>query len=117
MFDDDRLHTLARLARIDLGDADERRALARSLSDVVGYVALLDELDLDGVPPTTSGMGIASNLSERARGDEEAPCVVSTTDSRGEDVDVQADALLALAPRRADRHVEVPAVLPQEEDA
>ena|SRR5689334_25364703 len=45
---------IARLAEIEL-DADERRAIVRELGAILKYVAQLQELDVEGVPPTAHG--------------------------------------------------------------
>lgn len=44
--------TVARLARLALTD-DERARFGRQLADILRYVATLDELDTDDVPPTS----------------------------------------------------------------
>lgn len=47
----ERLRELARLARLALDD-DTLVAMRRDLEAVLGYAAVLDELDLDAVEPT-----------------------------------------------------------------
>jgi len=49
--DEDLLH-LARLSRLRLSD-DERAGFAGQLQRIVAYVALLSEVDVDGVEPMT----------------------------------------------------------------
>ena len=43
---------VARLARLDLDD-DEARKMQEQLGDILGYIGLLEELDLDDIPPTS----------------------------------------------------------------
>jgi aspartyl-tRNA(Asn)/glutamyl-tRNA(Gln) amidotransferase subunit C len=42
---------VARLARLDLSSAEEQR-LQRDMSEMLGYVDKLNELDTDGIEPT-----------------------------------------------------------------
>lgn len=51
-FDDDALEHLADLARLDLAGAD-RAALALDLERLVGYLAHLQTVDVEGVAPMT----------------------------------------------------------------
>lgn len=66
---DEVLH-VARLARLDLAE-DEIEPMARELSAVLGHVAKIGELDLDGVPPTSHVVEITGRLRE----DEPRPCL------------------------------------------
>jgi len=43
---------VAALARLELSD-DEVHSLAKDMNQILGYVAKLNELDTDGVEPTT----------------------------------------------------------------
>ena len=43
---------VARLARLDL-TGDEAARMQAQLGDILGYISLLDELDLSDVPPTS----------------------------------------------------------------
>jgi aspartyl-tRNA(Asn)/glutamyl-tRNA(Gln) amidotransferase subunit C len=43
---------VARLARLELS-ADESARMQSQLGDILGYIGLLDELDLADVPPTS----------------------------------------------------------------
>ena len=43
---------VARLARLDLA-GDEAARMQSQLGDILGYIGLLDELDLSDVPPTS----------------------------------------------------------------
>lgn len=62
---DDKLLThIAALARLSLS-AEETRALARDLRDVLDYAASLDAIDLQGVPPMSH-----ATVGERFRPDE-----------------------------------------------
>ena len=85
---------LAHLSRlqIDNGEAD---SLAGDLTEILGYVSQLDELDTDGVEPSYQVTGLESVWRED---------IVSTGD-------VSRDALLGLAPDHIDNQVKVPKVL------
>jgi aspartyl-tRNA(Asn)/glutamyl-tRNA(Gln) amidotransferase subunit C len=50
--DNDLIGYLAELSRLELGEA-ERASLAGDLTDIVGYVEKLNELDTDGVAEMT----------------------------------------------------------------
>jgi aspartyl-tRNA(Asn)/glutamyl-tRNA(Gln) amidotransferase subunit C len=50
--DDDLIEYLAELSRLELG-AEERGALAGDLTDILGYVEKLNELDTEGAPELT----------------------------------------------------------------
>lgn len=43
---------VARLARLDLSEEETAR-MQSQLGDILGYIGLLDELDLSDVPPTS----------------------------------------------------------------
>ncbi|MEJ2026575.1 MAG: Asp-tRNA(Asn)/Glu-tRNA(Gln) amidotransferase subunit GatC, partial [Limibacillus sp.] len=51
--DKDTVTKIARLARIRVAD-EEKEALAGELSQILGFVEQLGEIDTDGVPPMTS---------------------------------------------------------------
>ncbi len=51
----DEVAHIAALARLDL-TAEETDQYQRQLSAILDYAANLDELDLDGVPPTTQAV-------------------------------------------------------------
>jgi len=59
---------VARLARLELDDA-EVASLSADLSRVLEHVAMISELDLEGVPPTTHVVEVANAL----RPDEPRP--------------------------------------------
>ncbi len=84
---------IARLARIDLPEAD-REAVAGELNNILTWVEQLAEVDTDGVEPMTSVVDVA--LPRRA--DE-------VTDGD------RADEILANAPRREDGYFVVPKVV------
>ena len=54
---------VARLARLSLGE-DEARGLQHDLDAILGYVALLDEVDTKGVEPTAHAIAVAAPLRE-----------------------------------------------------
>lgn len=90
---DDVLH-LAQLSSLQLSD-DEITALQQDLSNILGYIAQLDELDTSGVEPTYQ----VTDLENVWRDD----VVVPATAGR--------EALLALAPAAKDNQIKVPKVL------
>ncbi|HYH74488.1 MAG TPA: Asp-tRNA(Asn)/Glu-tRNA(Gln) amidotransferase subunit GatC [Candidatus Saccharimonadales bacterium] len=54
---------LARLARLDLTD-EEVEAYRKQLSDVLQYVAQLDQVDTAGLEPTTQVTGLKNVMRE-----------------------------------------------------
>lgn len=84
---------LAHLARIRL-DANEAASLAAELDGILGWVAQLNEIDVDGVEPLTGPV----RLALRMRDD-----VVTDGDRR--------DALLSNAPDRVGSFFAVPKVV------
>lgn len=90
----DDVQRLALLSRLQLGN-DEADALATDITNILGYVELLDELDTENIEPTYQVTGLENVWRE----DE----VVEGTTGR--------EALLALAPDTADNQVKVPKVL------
>jgi aspartyl-tRNA(Asn)/glutamyl-tRNA(Gln) amidotransferase subunit C len=54
---------VARLARLDL-DEEEARKMQDQLGDILGYIGLLEELDLGDVPPTSHVMEMANVMRE-----------------------------------------------------
>jgi aspartyl-tRNA(Asn)/glutamyl-tRNA(Gln) amidotransferase subunit C len=70
MIDRDQVLHVARLARLQLNDAEIDR-MARELSDVLGHIEKMGELDLDGVVATTHVIDIVNAL----RPDEPEPCL------------------------------------------
>lgn len=81
---------LARLARLDLTD-DEVEAFRKELSDILGYVAQLDDADVEGLEPTSQVTG----LKNVTRKDTVVDYGVSPAD------------LLRLAPKTQDGQIKV----------
>ena len=90
---DDVLH-LAHLSRLQLSD-DEVDSLAEDITNILGYVEQLDELDTKNVEPTYQVTGLSSVWREDEIATNDAP----------------REALLALSPDTADNQVKVPKVL------
>jgi aspartyl-tRNA(Asn)/glutamyl-tRNA(Gln) amidotransferase subunit C len=61
---------VARLARLELSDAEVER-MAAELSNVLGHIEKISELDLTGVPPTSHVVDVVNAL----RADEPEPCL------------------------------------------
>ena len=61
---------IASLARLQLTD-EEKALYQEQLSAVLEYAARLDQLDLEGVPPTSSAVGLENIMRE----DEIEPCL------------------------------------------
>lgn len=68
MIDREKVLHVARLARLELSD-DEVERMAGELSDVLGHIERIDELDLEGVAPTTHVVDVPNAL----RADEPRP--------------------------------------------
>lgn len=90
---DDVLH-LAQLSNLQLSDT-EIAALQQDLSNILGYIAQLDELDTSGVEPTYQ----VTDLENVWRDDVVVPA------------DANREALLKLAPAVKDNQIKVPKVL------
>ena len=90
---DDVLH-LAQLSNLQLSDT-EISALQQDLSNILGYIAQLDELDTSGVEPTYQ----VTDLENVWRDDVVVPA------------DADREALLKLAPAAKDNQIKVPKVL------
>ena len=84
---------IAKLARIEVR-ADQRAALASELSDILGWIEQLNEVDTADVPPMTSvgDMQLAWRADEVTDGDK-------------------VDKILANAPAQQDGHFVVPKVV------
>jgi aspartyl-tRNA(Asn)/glutamyl-tRNA(Gln) amidotransferase subunit C len=54
---------VARLARLEL-EPDEAEKMQSQLGDILGYIGLLDELDLSDVPPTYHVIDMANVMRE-----------------------------------------------------
>ena len=61
---------IAHLARLELTDA-EKAAYVGQLSAILDYAEMLNELDLEGVPPTASAVAMHSVMRE----DVAEPCL------------------------------------------
>ena len=59
---------VARLARLDLTE-DERERMQKELAGILGHADKIQELDLDGVPPTSHALPLSNVL----RPDEPTP--------------------------------------------
>jgi len=81
---------LARLARLELSDG-EADSFRKELSDILQYVALLNDADVAGLEPTTQVTGLKNVM----RQDEVY------------DYGVSPDDLLRLAPKSLDRQIKV----------
>jgi aspartyl-tRNA(Asn)/glutamyl-tRNA(Gln) amidotransferase subunit C len=90
MIDREQVLHVARLARLSLSD-DEVQRMAGELSNVLGHIEKIAELDLDGVPPTSHVVEVPNAL----RADEPRPCL-------------PRDVVLAAAPAVADDGFLVP---------
>jgi aspartyl-tRNA(Asn)/glutamyl-tRNA(Gln) amidotransferase subunit C len=97
MIDRDQVLHVARLARLELSD-DEVTRMAEELSDVLGHIEKIRELDLDGVPPTSHVVDAASPL----RPDEPEPSL-------------PRESVLASAPEPVDGGFGVPSPGPAEQ--
>ena len=84
---------IARLARIEIGQ-EQQAALATELSDIMGWIEQLNEVDTADVSPMSSVVDMALSL----RKDD-------VTDGD------KADAILANAPDQHDSHFVVPKVV------
>lgn len=81
---------VARLARLRLSE-EEVATMAHELSNILGHIERISELDLDGVPPTTHVVEVANAL----RPDEPVPSL-------------DRDTILAQAPATQDGGFLVP---------
>src|SRR5690242_18167669 len=70
MLDRDQVLHVARLARLELDEAEVAR-MAAELSKVLDHVEQIRELDLEGVPPTSHVVDVAGVV----RADEPEPCL------------------------------------------
>jgi aspartyl-tRNA(Asn)/glutamyl-tRNA(Gln) amidotransferase subunit C len=90
MLDRDQVLHVARLARLELDDADVER-MASELSKVLDHIDKVRELDLDGVPPTSHVIDVVNAL----RPDEPIPSL-------------PVDVVLAQAPEPVEQGFGVP---------
>lgn len=68
MIDREQVLHVARLARLELSEAEVERA-SRELSTILEHIERIGELDLDGVPPTSHVVALDTPL----RADEPEP--------------------------------------------
>jgi aspartyl-tRNA(Asn)/glutamyl-tRNA(Gln) amidotransferase subunit C len=68
MIDREQVLHVARLARLQLSD-DEVDRMVGELSNILGHIEKINELDLEGVPPTSHVVDVANAL----RPDEPRP--------------------------------------------
>jgi aspartyl-tRNA(Asn)/glutamyl-tRNA(Gln) amidotransferase subunit C len=90
MIDREQVLHVARLARLELTE-DEVARMSEELSAVADYIEKINELDLDGVPPTTHVVEVSNALR---------PDVVTAS--------LAHDVALASAPSAADGGFRVP---------
>jgi aspartyl-tRNA(Asn)/glutamyl-tRNA(Gln) amidotransferase subunit C len=81
---------LARLARLDITE-EEIEAYRTELSAILEYVALLDNVDVAGLEPTSQVTGLKNVMRE----------------DQVKDYGVSAEELLQLAPKSQDGHIKV----------
>lgn len=81
---------LARLARLSLTD-EEAEAFRAELSEVLRYVAMLDDVDVTGLAPTSQVTGLKNVMRDDA--------VI--------DYGISPADLLKLAPKTQDAHIKV----------
>ena len=70
MIDREQVLHVARLARLELSDA-EVETMVGELSKILEHIERINELDLEGVPPTSHVVEVANAL----RPDEPRPCL------------------------------------------
>ncbi|HEY3020908.1 MAG TPA: Asp-tRNA(Asn)/Glu-tRNA(Gln) amidotransferase subunit GatC [Solirubrobacteraceae bacterium] len=90
MIDREQVLHVARLARLRLTDEEVER-MAGELSKILGHIATINELDLEGVPPTSHVVEVANAL----RPDVPRPCL-------------DREVALAAAPARTEEGFLVP---------
>ena len=70
MIDRDQVLHVARLARLQLTDEEVER-MSGELSSILDHIEKINELDLEGVAPTSHVIGVENVL----RADEPTPCL------------------------------------------
>jgi aspartyl-tRNA(Asn)/glutamyl-tRNA(Gln) amidotransferase subunit C len=90
MIDREQVLHVARLARLKLTD-DEVERMTGELSSILGHIDKINELDLEGVPPTSHVVEVANAL----RPDVPRPCL-------------PREVALASAPERTEEGFVVP---------
>lgn len=66
MIDREQVHKVAHLARLQL-TAEEEERFASQLSSILEYFEQLNELDVEGVPPTTRAIDVSNVTRPDAR--------------------------------------------------
>ncbi|MGD1851230.1 MAG: Asp-tRNA(Asn)/Glu-tRNA(Gln) amidotransferase subunit GatC [Cyanophyceae cyanobacterium] len=89
----DEVRKVALLSRIALTEDEEER-FAAQLNDILDYVEQLNELDVEGVEPTTRAIDVSNVMREDAR---------STYETR--------EGVLKTAPDRDENFFKVPKIL------
>ncbi|MDR2162398.1 MAG: Asp-tRNA(Asn)/Glu-tRNA(Gln) amidotransferase subunit GatC [Clostridiales Family XIII bacterium] len=83
--DDDLIEYLAELSRLELS-ADEKGPLAGDLTDILGYVGKLNELDTDGVREMTHPFEAVNHFREDVvtNGDHREDMLAGAPDRKGD---------------------------------
>jgi aspartyl-tRNA(Asn)/glutamyl-tRNA(Gln) amidotransferase subunit C len=83
--DDDLIEYLAELSRLELS-AEEKGPLAGDLTDILGYVEKLNELDTAGAPETTHPFEAANRFREDVvtNGDRREEMLANAPDRKGD---------------------------------
>ncbi len=93
----DDIRHVARLARLELSD-EEMKAFGKVLSDILGFVGRLQQLETDGVEPTSHVVPLENVMRD--------DCVKPS---------LSVDEALANAPDRSDDYFRVPRILEVDE--
>lgn len=64
----DQVRHIAKLARIKLSDQEVEK-FSNQLTNVLSYIEILDELNIEGAPPTSQVTGLSNVLQEDKIGD------------------------------------------------
>jgi aspartyl-tRNA(Asn)/glutamyl-tRNA(Gln) amidotransferase subunit C len=83
--DDDLIEYLAELSRLELS-AEEKGPLAGDLTDILGYVGKLNELDTDDVPEMTHPFEAVNRLRDDTvtNGDRRDEMLANAPDRKGD---------------------------------
>jgi aspartyl-tRNA(Asn)/glutamyl-tRNA(Gln) amidotransferase subunit C len=83
--DDDLIGYLAELSRLELS-AEERAPLARDLTDILGYVDKLNEIDAEGAPELTHSSRTVNRFREDivTNGDRREEMLANAPDRKGD---------------------------------
>ncbi|AGY59540.1 Asp-tRNA(Asn)/Glu-tRNA(Gln) amidotransferase subunit GatC [Gloeobacter kilaueensis] len=93
MIDREQVKKVAALARLEISE-QEQELFTRQLSSILDYVAELQQVDTEGVAPTTR----AIEVNNVVRPDQLEPCV-------------ERERILANAPEREDDFFRVPRII------